>query len=220
MHAVQFDAQFDAFLAEQRSSASVRRKEMLEKELTGTIKLFKEVLWPVFKSFEGFELEYEMKSSTGVSVFIDVFYKPYQLAFECEGFGPHAETISRRRFDFEKSRVRTMLLYGYVYIPFSWDELDEKGPHCRGYVEELLGRYTGGERHSLNIYESEVIRYGAARSRTIKLRDVCLCLNKKDSFCRRVLKSLLEKKLIEPANAGLKRNHEFKVSLQALKYLR
>ncbi|RJX38205.1 hypothetical protein D3P09_19255 [Paenibacillus pinisoli] len=116
---VLFEKQFNVFLEDQKSKASARRMEMLERDLTGTVKLLKEVIWPIFRSFDGFELEHEMKSSSGVSMFIDVFYKPYRIAFECDGFVPHAETITRKRFNFEKYRVRTMNLYGYVYIPFT-----------------------------------------------------------------------------------------------------
>ncbi|MFF2888826.1 hypothetical protein [Paenibacillus sp. NPDC057967] len=121
-----FEKQFEVFLESQRTKASARRLEMLERDLTGTIKLLREVIWPIFRSFDGFELEYEMRSPNGVTMFIDVFYQPYCIAFECDGYSAHVEMITRERFNFEKSRVRSMLLKGYAYVPFSWDELDKK----------------------------------------------------------------------------------------------
>lgn len=215
-----FEKQLENFLEDQKRNASDRRQEMLKRDLTGTIKLLKEVIWPIFRSFDGFELEQEMKSSSGVSMFIDVFYKPYHIAFECDGFSVHAETITRKRFNFEKYRVRTMLLYGYVYVPFSWDELEERSLDCRNYVEQLLGKYAGDAQTKVSIYEKEVIRFGAALARPFKMDEVCSCLDKKATFCRLVMRSLLEKKLVEPVHPDRIRNHEFKISLSALRYLR
>lgn len=215
-----FEKHLEDFLEDQRSNASARRLEMLKRDLTGTIKLLREIIWPIFRSFDGFELEHEMKSSSGVSMFIDVYYKPYRIAFECDGFSVHAETITRKRFNFEKYRVRTMLLFGYVYVPFSWDELEERCLDCRNYVELLIGKYAGDAQTKDSIYEKEVIRFGAALARPFKMDEVCTCLDKKATFCRHVVKSLIEKKLVEPVFPDRRRNHEFKISLSALKYLR
>lgn len=215
-----FEKQFDVFLQKQKEEANPRRLEMLEKDLTGTIKLFKEALWPVFKSFEGFELEYEIKGPNGVSIFLDVFNKPFRSSFECEGYSAHAETITRSRFDFEKQRVRTMLLHGITYIPFSYDELDKKGHLCKSFVRDLLAKLSSGIQSELTLYEREVIRRALELDRPIRLKDINECLGKKRDFSRRVINSLLQKQLIQAVGPGTQRNHRFVLVDDALRYVR
>ncbi|WP_133305029.1 hypothetical protein [Paenibacillus pinisoli] len=105
-------------------------------------------------------------------------------------------------------------------LPFSWDELDERGLDCRNYVEQLIGKYAVDAKTKVNMYEKEVIRFGAALSRPFKMYEVCSCLDKEVTFCRLVVKSLIEKKLVEPVYPDRIRNHAFKISLSALGYLR
>jgi len=64
-------------------------------------------------------LKYEITSSSGVKMYMDVLYVPLLTALECEGFVVHAEKITRDRFDFEKTRVRSMAVNGITYMPFS-----------------------------------------------------------------------------------------------------
>jgi hypothetical protein len=114
-----FEKEFNEFLETQRKSANGLRLEQLQKDLTGEKKLIKEVLYPVFQSFEGLVMESELISSAGVRIFIDVLYEPLGFAFESEGFGAHAENITRDRFTFERMRIRTMVMHGYKYLPFT-----------------------------------------------------------------------------------------------------
>jgi hypothetical protein len=137
-----FEQEFARFLEEQKKSASGLRLEQLQKDNMGEKKLLEAVLWPVFKSFDGFTLEYELVSTSGVRIFIDAFYEPLGFAFESEGFAVHAGNIPRDRFSFEKMRARTLAAYRYEYIPFSWDELDKKPDACRRSVYELRGIYS------------------------------------------------------------------------------
>lgn len=214
-----FEREFSLFLEQQKSKANARRLEMLDKDLTGAKKLMKEILWPVFQSFDGFVLEHEIKGASGVSIFIDVFYAPLRLAFECEGFSVHAETISRRRFDFEKYRVRLMLLQGIHYVPFSWNELDERSSLNINFIKELVGKLASGKQHELTVYEREVIRVYAASQSPFNIANVCQLIDKKTTFSQKVIKSLIEKRLVKPYRSGLKRNHVYLVEVSALEYL-
>lgn len=215
----EFEAAFDSFVAEQISSAKRRRMEMLQRDISGTRKMFKEVLWPVFGTFDGFILEYEMESATGIAMFIDAFYEPLQLAFECEGFAVHAETITRDRFSFEKSRVRTMVKYDYTYIPFSWDELDKRAESCRSFIYELLGRYRGRVEYELTIYEQEVLRRAALLGRPFRIQDVSHWLQKQKDFSLAVIRQLTSKKLIRPYRNTTQHHHEYIVEKAALQYI-
>lgn len=217
-----FEREFDLFWKEQVSSASGRRLERLNQDLIGEKKMFREVLWPVFKSFDGFTLEYEMKSTSGISIFVDAFYQPLKFAFESEGFVPHAEKITRDRYSFERKRIRSMVLYGYKYIPFSWDEIEKDPEGCRRSVYELIGRFSGSDEaayRDLSVYEREVIRYVLYLNRQFRVEDVSYCLQLEQSASRRVLRKLLEKQLIRPAGKGRQKIRIYELTEQASKYM-
>jgi hypothetical protein len=195
---------------------------MLYKDLTGTKKLLEVVLWPVLKSFDGLTLEFEVVSASGVRIFIDVFYAPLEFAFESEGFVAHSDNITRDRFSFERMRVRTMAICRYLYIPFTWDELDKKAESCRRAFYELLGRYTkltGGSYSEFSLFEREVIRYALQLNRPIRLGDACHCLQSGPEFSRRVLRNLMEKKLLKPIAGNTHRHHTYVLEDIAREYL-
>lgn len=217
-----FEREWTAFLERERKTAGGRRLERLMSELAGEKKMFESVLWPVFRSFEGFSLEYEIKFPSGVSIFVDALYHPLRLAFESEGYAPHAETITRDRFSFERKRVRTLALYGFKYIPFSRDELDKQAESCRQFLYEYLGRYTGSDDPSLrelSVYEREVIRYALRVNREIQLQEICGLLDVKEDTGRKVLKRLMDKQLLKPSGTGRTTIRAYVLDERAYRYI-
>ncbi|KIL34830.1 hypothetical protein SD71_17625 [Cohnella kolymensis] len=69
------------------------RLEQIKKHAAGEKKLLETVVWPVFKSFDGFILEHEILSLTGVKIYIDAVFEPLGFA-EADGFVVHAENIT------------------------------------------------------------------------------------------------------------------------------
>jgi hypothetical protein len=200
-----FEQKWADFVEREIRSATGKRLERLKKDLVGEKKLFSEVLWPIFQSFDGFSLEYEFKNRSGVSMFVDAFYHPLNFAFESEGFAYHAEMITRDRFSFERERIRTLVWYGYHYIPFSWDELDKHPEACRRSVHELLGKYGSAKEQAireLSVWERETIRYVYFLNRPFRLEDVCRCLCLKEDTSRKVVRGLMEKGIVRPAGTG------------------
>jgi len=217
-----FEREWTAFLDRERNTAGGRRLERLMTELAGEKKMFESVLWPVFRSFDGFSLEYEIKSPSGVSIFVDALYHPLRLAFESEGYAPHAETITRDRFSFERKRVRTLALYGYTYFPFSRDELDKQAESCRQFLYEYLGRYTGSDDPSLReltVYEREVIRYALRVNRAIQLQEVCGLLGLKKDAARKVLRQLADKQILKPSGSGKQKVRAYVPDDRAFRYV-
>lgn len=204
-----FDAEFDKFVEEQKKSASGRRLEMLRNDMTAERRMFQEVLWPIFRSFKGFTLQYELVTFTGVSIFIDAFYKPLGIAFESEGFVAHAENITRDRFDFERFRVRTLVNKGYVYYPFTWDELSKKPDKCRTSLLEFLGTLGGSKQEELSLYERTVLAFASYVNRPIRLLDVKACLGRGEDVSRKVIRNLQAKNRLKPLQAGRLRNHAY-----------
>ncbi|MEX1029155.1 MAG: hypothetical protein WDZ91_03805 [Paenibacillaceae bacterium] len=217
-----FEQEFEKFLQSQRRSAKGVRQELLQKDLTGEKKLLKEVVWPVLKSFDGIHLEYELVSTTGVRIYIDVFYEPLGFAFESEGFVVHAENITRDRFTFERMRIRTILMYGYKYVPFTWDELDKRAEACRRYMYELLGRFSSNSGlaiEELSVSERELLRYALRLNRPLRLKDACYCLQWGPEASRRVLRSLMTKHLIKPVDSSKQRCHKYALEEKSSYYL-
>lgn len=219
---MRFNREWEAFLERERMSATGRRLERLNGQLVGERKMFETVLWPTFQSFDGFSLEHEIKSASGVNIYIDAVYHPLQLAFESEGFVPHAEKITRDRFSFERMRVRSLGLFGYKYIPFSWDELDKQADSCRRFVYELLGKYTGSDDlalRELTVYEREMMRYALRTNRPFNMQDVTLCLGLKKDAARKVLRQLMDKQMIRPLGQGEQKVRAYVLDDRASNYV-
>ena len=217
-----FEQEFEKLINSQRASAKGARLEQLQKNLVGEKKLLEVVVWPVLKSFDGIILEYEIISTTSVKIYIDVFYEPLELGFESEGFVVHAEGITRERFSFERMRIRTMLLYGYKYVPFTWDELDKRPEACRRFMYELLGRFSsssGKAFEELTVPEREFLRYALRLNRPIHLKDACYCLQWGPEASRRLLRSLIAKQLVKPIDSSKQRCHKYVIAEKYSYYL-
>lgn len=217
-----FEQAFEKYYKEQMSLASGRRLERLRQVDYGEKLLFSHVLWPVFQSFDGFEMEYELKNMSGISVYVDAMYVPLRLAFECEGFVPHAEKVTRDRFSFEKERARAIAFHKCKYVPFSRDEMKSDSAKCQRHVYELLGRYSGSDDaaiRELTVYEREVIRYAIYLNKPFKLADACYCLQLQEDTARKVLRTMLEKRLIQPVGQGTKTIRFYKLTERAKDYL-
>lgn len=204
----------ERFVGEQRATARGQRKELLEGDLAGTKKLL-EHLWTVLGSFEGINLEYEFIGANGERNYIDVYYEPLAIGFECEGFVPHAETITRRRFSYERRRVRRKAKLRIVYYPYSKDELDNEPEMCRQDLREIIGIHTSapGSRamEQLTVFEREVLRYGLRLMRQLKLEDVKYCLGCKYARARNVIDQLESKNMVKAIGSGTMRFHEYEI---------
>ncbi|MFC5471635.1 hypothetical protein ACFPPD_23445 [Cohnella suwonensis] len=211
-----FEKAYAILIEEQLRNASGQRLAMLNKNREGTKKLLEVVIWPALQSFEGIVLEHEMVGSNGAKMYIDVYYEPIAIAFESDGFVTHAELITRDRFDFEKTKIRSVALGWMTYYPFSRDQLDKQPDMCRRAFYEIVGQRMSirGSRfmEELSVYEREVVRYAVRLRRPFKLDDVKYCLGCKYDLAKRVTSQLLDKKLIVSLGSGKNRLHSFEVT--------
>lgn len=124
----------DRFIESQRQAAIGMRREMLERDLYGTRIMLMNVALPVFKTLEGFILEHEIWSQTGVKLYADIFYSLLRLVLECEGYVPHVEKMTRERHDFEQSRLRSFAAKRLIYVPFSRDEIEKEARSVSPFI--------------------------------------------------------------------------------------
>ncbi|MBB6675199.1 hypothetical protein [Cohnella nanjingensis] len=211
----QVEMQVDDYLEEQKRSATGQRLEMMQGDMSGTRTLLASVLLPVLKSFRGLTLEYEMVSLSGACIYIDAFYEPLGIAFEAEGYVAHHERITRKRFSFEKMRIRTIGNQDYKFYPFSWDEMDQRPDACRRSVYELLGRKGSlpeSRLFQLPVYEREAMRFAAVHQGAFGIEEVSRCLQFKEEASRRVLRSLESQGYIQRVGGSERRCYRFVIT--------
>jgi len=223
MSATEAEREYLHLLESEIKHATGARLEQLRKQGEGERKLLVEIIWPVRRSFKGITLEKEIVTLSGVKAYIDAYEDTFRFGFEGEGFVAHAENITRSRFDFEKQKVRSMGALGIKYIPFTWDEMDKKPDMCRRALYELYGRYGANTRAAfhkeISLYEREVIRYALWLGRPIRLSDVRECLHKSSDFCTKIIRKMIEKRLLRPVRENAKRQHEYVLEEEASKFL-
>ncbi|CAM3992678.1 hypothetical protein COLU111180_18480 [Cohnella lubricantis] len=210
-----FDEAYAKFWAEQVRAADGQRKEMLEKDLTGTRLLLEKVLLPVLGSFEGMELEYEIVNLSGVRLYGDVYHYRLRTVFEEDHYTTHAEKITRRRFSFERGRARTFAVLGLRYFPFSRDELEQFPELCRRDLSELIARASGYEQSGLmqrSVYERELLRCALLRHRPFRLSDVSEWLQLGKETSRKFVRNLQIDGFIAALGGGEHRCHEFEIT--------
>ncbi|MEK0317145.1 hypothetical protein [Cohnella sp. 56] len=209
-------AQIDQFIESQRREARGMRREMLEKDLYGTRILLSNVLLPVLKTLDGLMLEYEVLSQNGFKLYIDAFYQPLQHVYECEGYVPHVEMMTRERHDFVQSRLRTFAAKRFVYVPFSRDELEKKSEACRRSLYEIIGEQAasiqGGKLHLLPVVEREMLRFAHRHSNPFTIAIACQSLGIGETSARRHLRSLYAKRLLGSVGSGTRRHHYYKIT--------
>lgn len=210
-----FEEKFASYWEEQFRAADGRRKERLEKDLTGTRLLLEKVLFPVLGSFEGMELEYEIVNLSGVKLFGDVYHHRLRTVFEEDHYTTHAEKITRRRFSFERGRARTFAVLGVRYFPYSRDELEQFPELCRRDLSELIARTASGEHAGLlqrSVYERELLRCALLRLRPFRLSDASGWLQLTKDTCRNLLRQLQADGLVKGIGGGDIRCHEFVIT--------
>lgn len=215
-----FEQEWERFYAAHLRSAKGARLEHLKREKSGEKKLFEVLAWPIFRSFEGWILEFEIVSSNGLRIYVDAYYEPLRFFLECEGYAVHADTITRDRFDFERTRIRTIGGFG-TFIPFTRDQLDKKPDACRSSMFELLGRHSTNPHTAyseLTLHEREMIRYGLFLGRPFRMSDMQICLQAGPEFCRKVARGMMEKELIRPATFRSFRHHRYALEEKAKNY--
>ncbi|MFC5471408.1 hypothetical protein ACFPPD_22215 [Cohnella suwonensis] len=213
-----FEEEFEVLLKKQLSEARGQRREMLDRDLSGTKKML-EVIYSVIGSLRDIVLEYEMVTLSGVKIYGDAFIRPLGLVLEEENYITHAETITRKRFSFERARIRSVAALGYSFFPYSRDELEQHPEQCRREFQEIVNTKANQDSMeflTLPVYEREILRFALMRSVPFYLSDSSLWLNLKKETSRKVLRSLEEKKLIVAIGGGQNRCHGFRISDKAI----
>lgn len=217
-----FEREFSKLLETEKKRASGQRLEMINKDLIGTIRMLEVTVWAVRRTLAGITLEKEIVNRSGYRFYIDAFEDFSRLALEAEGYAAHAQNITRPRFNMEKSRVRTIAAYRYVYTPFTKDQLEESPEECRSSYSELLASYgmvgANAAYEELSIHEREVLRFAKHLNRPLLPADAFFCLGCGRDFTLKLLKGLVEKELLIPSGKGTLRYRKYILTDRAYRY--
>ncbi|WP_147423862.1 hypothetical protein [Cohnella endophytica] len=201
-------------LKKELAGARGQRREMLERDLSATKKML-EVIYPVLGKLEGIVLEYEMVALSGVKIYGDAFHRALNTVFEEENFITHAETITRKRFSFERARARSVGVFGHTYFPYSRDELEQQPDICRRDLHELMVVHANVEGMGileLPVYEREVLRFALLRDKPFGLGELSGCLKLTPTACGKITKTLVVKGLLSKVGGGERRCFEFRIT--------
>jgi hypothetical protein len=217
-----FEEEFEKLLEVQKAAATGQRSEMLNRNLTGTKLLMKNLLLPVFGKSDGMVLEYEMTGPSGVKIFGDVGLPSLRLIVEEDHFITHAEKVTRDRFSFERARARSVAVNLFIYFPYSRDELEKRPEESQRSLYELLGKLgtkEGTGLMKLPVYEREVLRCAWLRGQTFRLGDVSEWLLLGRETCRKIIWEMQKKELVCSVGGGPKRCYEFHITEKSLQLL-
>lgn len=110
-------------------------------------RLFASQIWlPAVGHFEFLHPEYALTDFRDKQRFVDFAYirPPYQICFEIDGYGPHAQQISRRSFADGLMRQNQLILDDWLVFRFSVDDLEQQQRRCQQMILHILGKLYSG----------------------------------------------------------------------------
>ncbi|WP_314001399.1 DNA-binding response regulator [uncultured Paenibacillus sp.] len=203
------------------ASAGERRRRLLERHDFAEKLFLKKVWWPAVGHFEHLHAEYEATDFLDGIRFLDFAYlrPPHKIALEIDGFGPHARDADRRTFADGLMRQNHLILDGWKVIRFSLDDVKDKPRQCQQFIQQMLGRWYGGQSGTLDdlpLKEREILRLAAYSPDSIGVSDVCALAGIKDRHARALLKQLCAQGMLLP-DKGVQRVHSYRLSPVAAK---
>ncbi len=185
--------------------------------------LVEKVWWPAIGNLDHLHPEYEVYDYKDGSRFLDLAYilEPVMLDLEYLGYGPHMRHASRDKFKDDQRRQRHLVMGGWIPFHFTHDEVHENPRACQQELLQLMGLLfssSGGERSSVTAEERDLLRYAARAGRPVSMVEVIASLGKSYYLVRKVMESLLRKKLIHP-HSGSERIRTYVLDKEAYRFL-
>ncbi|OAS17695.1 hypothetical protein A8708_15615 [Paenibacillus oryzisoli] len=215
---MEFEVAHNSYIA---YHASTRKGDSLRRLLEGhshAEKLFLlHVWWPAFQHFNNLYPEYEVKDFRDGTRFLDFAFIKHtlKLAIEIDGFTTHASQISRSQFSDHLIRQNHLIIDGWRILRFSYDDIKDRPRMCQQILQQFMGRYLGMNDvpvKSISYMEKEILRYALHSEKLLTTHDVCQILCIKEQKARKLLKVMLEKKLLEPAGKGTERIRSYRAT--------
>ncbi len=233
----EFETEHDVWYAAARRGRTRRAKEELANGHGAGQRLFlRNVWWPAFGMFEHLHPQYEVPGEGGAACRLDFAYlrPPFRLGIEVVDAARRAKgppPSERLAADF------------WIVLRFPIDDVKNDPMRCRRSLIEAIDRLYRDRTSStssvpndascassaqnatsaarLTASEKETVRLAARSVRPTTPSDVMRALQVSDKTARGLLRSLVDKRLLRPAGAGLRRIRAYEpaVDPQLLLYL-
>lgn len=181
-------------------------KRRLEEGHQYAEQLFATQIWlPAVGHLEYLHPEYALTDFRDRQRFIDFAYirPPYRICFEIDGYGPHAQHVSRRSFADGLMRQNQLVLDGWLVFRFAVDDLEQQQRRCQQMILHILGKLYGGtpkQSVSLTPREMQIYQLIVELGVPATPGEVARRLEMEHTYARKLLRSIYNKGYIVSAN--------------------
>lgn len=212
-----FDEAYRNWLNDHCARRSGERRRKLEEGSGHSRGLLRNIWWEAFGHFHHLHPEYEWTDFNGIRRYIDLAYVrgPLKIAIEIDGFRTHTYQLSRKQFADQWVRHMHLLLYGWIVVRLSADDVHDRPGLWQQYFKQLIGKYFGNmewEKEIVDAEEREILRMAAYLGRPFKLAMVREALDCHYRYARKVVQHLADKKWLVPVGRATQRVHYWQLN--------
>ncbi|GAS83910.1 hypothetical protein [Paenibacillus amylolyticus] len=170
----------------------------------GTLEFLRSVWFPVMKSFNHLQPEWEVRDFHNGYRYLDLAYLPgngVKGGIEIQGYGPHARDLDVRRFKDLCWRHCLLTLDDWIFLPIAYLSIKDEPKRCQQLVLSFMGKFIATDvPASLNWIEAETVRYARRIIRPFAPSELAAHLRITDQHARRVLHSLMDQQVLNVAS--------------------
>ncbi|SDX81923.1 transcriptional regulator [Paenibacillus sp. CF384] len=190
-------------IAEEKSP---RRREILKKGLShGSIEFLRLVWFPAIGNLEHLYPEYEVRDFNNGFRYLDFAYMPGSLkgCIEIQDFRSHARDIEVSRFKDLCMKQSLLVLDDWIFLPIAYLSIRDDPGVCKQLVLSFVGKFLARAAPTgLNWAEAEIMRYVHRLLRPVAPTELASHMLLTENRVRVLLRSLMEKKLLEVASGS------------------
>lgn len=207
-----FDQAYSKFLMHHEEHRRGERRGRLVRGHSYAEKLFlQNVWWPLFGTFEHLHPEFEIYDWNRKSQFLDFAFLPEfgRFGLECDGYQSHIKDMDREKHNYAVNRETFLTGMGWKMLHFTFDDVQRRPEICRMLLQLALAPYLIRNQsdhqiddHQIDIKDREVLQLAWTLGRKIRPKDVSDHLKINYRTARKRLRSLVEKRLLQPMING------------------
>lgn len=191
-----FEKVLDGWLLQQiAQETNHRRREILQKGLGhGTTEFLQKIWFPAVGHFNGLYPEWEVRDYGNKYRYLDLAYLQGNVkgCIEIHGYRSHARDIEMWRFKDLCMKQAYLTMEGWHFLPIAYLSIVEEPEVCKHLALSFIGKFVSGAlEHSLNLPESEALRFARGMMRPFSTDELATHLNQSERQTRRLLNKLV-----------------------------
>lgn len=202
-----FNEAYSVWLQKQiEEEHSSRRREILSRGLSySTVDFLRKIWFPAVGHFDHLFAEYEVRDLNNKIRYIVLAFMPNEEkgCNEIHDFRSHARDVDTERFKDLCMKQAILVLDGWDFLPIAYLSIRDNPEVCKQLVLALVGKYLSTAAPvELNWLEAEIVRFARRLVRPFNAPEVAKHLHISERHSRRLLKDLVEKKLLVVASGN------------------